>query len=201
METKEYRFYQQSEVDKDIICDILDKWCVPHKVVRRRIDCFPYPPQEEWDVVVNLTDEKWLWIRDIVWKRIEDMNNLEECFDLEPVEHPDKNQDAEPSKGKMGLKDLFKQEINHVFDTKDMGGVATIEIGSIPNPNNMLDGIIDKIKDIARGTESLGKEVQYMDIPKEVRKDILKNVPIIDVITGRAKIYQTKTGYIVKVGN
>jgi len=203
METREYKFYQHTDVDRDIICDVLDKWCVPYKVVRRKIDCFPYPPQEEFDIVVNLTDEKWCWIRQLVWDRLEHMNNLEECYDMETVEHPDKDQDAEPFKGKLGLRDLFNrmEKIAPTMDTKDMGGIATIEIGHIPNPNNMLDSIMDKIRNIAKGNEPLGKEVQYTDIPKDIRKDILKNVPIIDVITGRAKIYQTKTGYIVKVGN
>lgn len=126
-----YVFYNKTEQEKELITNTLDRWCVPYdKETHEQTSIFG--TRLSYDIIIDVKPEKIDWVKEKVQERFD----LENSWDLTPVEHPQKEQEIQPETTVPSLfEDLFKPNLG-------------IDIAALDKKRERNKSIIKEIDDI-----------------------------------------------------
>lgn len=82
-----FYFYDLTELEADIIIDVLDKHEVKYKIFYSNIGYGPFS-EIQYHICIDVALEYFDYLKAKVEKRIGDMINLEKNFNLEDFKHP-----------------------------------------------------------------------------------------------------------------
>ena len=126
-----YVFYDLDEVERDLVVNVLDHWCVSFKPVSHSRSGL-FGTSHTYDIVIDLDPDRIEWVKDKVQERF----NLENSWDLRPIEHPQKKQEIQPETTETSLfEDLFKPNLG-------------IDIAALDKKRERNKSIIKEIDDI-----------------------------------------------------
>ena len=196
-----YVFYEQDDVERDLIVNVLEKYCVPYKINTNR-HSHMFGDDFDYDIIVDLDPDKIEWVKEKVQERI----NLENCFDMRTVNHPVLKDEKEPAKTNTTLfEDIFKpnlgidislldkerkknksivEEIDEMFENKIKPNMDKLDKDNVINFMKE-SGLADKLKDSISNAFGIGnpdemKNQLQNDLQKYFHNKIHDMLPDMD---------------------
>lgn len=179
-----------SERKRDLICNVLDKYCVPYKVTTNRSEgIFGY--SENYSVIVNLSVEERNGVspRDFVLGKVQERLDLEQSLslDFKPTETIKLNKGADKSKDELSNKvsplsrivDFLASGFEKKETISDEAAckiMKDIEQFFESNLQPSLGQVPDVISDII-SSEGEGDVVSFDSLPSEVKAQLISKIP------------------------
>ena len=196
-----------NEKTKDIIVDVLEKYCVPKRIETARTETF-FGDFKTYNIHLDLKDEPLKFVK----QKVEERLKLEKSFNLKPVEpniQPKENQKAtlvkeiEESKQNK-LSNFWNKTVNKISNNESPKEAA----------NSLEDFVNDKeriVKDLSHLSDTPlldlllaplemdGKEVKFDDLDDMEKQELLKRVPVEDLRSKNCKIIKSPMGLSVSI--
>lgn len=173
-------FYEKEECERDVICNVLDSWNVHYRIKTNRKGDFFYR-RENYDIQIDVEPPFYEFLN----KEIDKVLTLEANYHLPTLPHPTcapiEDVEDEPQKNNMAsciLSKLFGRTRDIEEDARD----------------SMSSDIISAIKD----TFEDGVEVDFEELPNDLKDILLSRVPKEILMSKRCKIIRTLSGITIK---
>jgi len=188
MESKKHVFIDNDEARKDLIIGVLDKYCVPRKIITET-ESDMFGNHTNWyDIEINVNDKAW----ELINGKVKEVLALEDSFDLrcKPGIGESKKEIEEPSKPERKSKNT------------SLGGLVSSLF------NSLASGFIDTPEDIDKILERQGESpiagetyVKYEDLPEGVQNDLKMRMPeeMLKSPNCRIKLHSNEHGYGISV--
>lgn len=196
-----------NEKTKDIIVDVLEKYCVPKRIETMRTETF-FGDFKTYNIHLDLKDEPLKFVK----QKVEERLKLEKSFNLKPVEpniQPKENQksalvkEIEESKENK-LSNFWNKILNKIFNNES----PKEEVKSLEDFVNDKEMIVKDLSHLS-GTPLLdlllaplemdGKEVKFDDLDDMEKQELLKRVPLEDLRSKNCKIIKSSMGLSVSI--
>ena len=196
-----------NEKTKDIIVDVLEKYCVPKRIETARTETF-FGDFKTYNIHLDLKDEPLKFVK----QKVEERLKLEKSFNLKPVEpniQPKENQKAtlvkeiEESKQNK-LSNFWNKTLNKIFNNES----PKEEAKSLEDFVNHKERIVKDLSHLSdtplldlllAPLEMDGKEVKFDDLDDMEKQELLKRVPVEDLRSKNCKIIKSPMGLSVSI--
>lgn len=173
-------FCEKDEKERDIICNVLDSWDVYYRIKTNRKGDFLYR-RENYDIQIDVEPAFYEFLN----KEIDKVITLEANYHLPTLPHPTceviedvENNPKENNMASSILSKLFKRSRDIEEDIRD----------------SMSSDIISAIKN----TFEDGVEVDFEELPDDLKDILLSKVPKEILMSKHCKIIRTLSGITIK---
>ena len=173
-------FCEKQEWERDVICNVLDSWDVHYRIKTNRKGDFFYR-RENYDVQIDVEPAFYEFLN----KEIDKVITLEANYHLPALPHPTcapiEDVEDEPQENNMAsgiLSKLFGRTRDLEEDTRD----------------SISSNIISAIKN----TFEDGVEVDFEELPNDLKDVLLSRVPKEILMSKHCKIIRTLSGITIK---
>ena len=196
-----------NEKTKDIIVDVLEKYCVPKRIETARTETF-FGDFKTYNIHLDLKDEPLKFVK----QKVEERLKLEKSFNLKPVEpyiQPKENQKAtlvkeiEESKQNK-LSNFWNKTLNKIFNNESPKEEAK-SLEDFVNDKERIVKDLSHLSDtplldlLLAPLEMDGKEVKFDDLDDMEKQELLKRVPVEDLRSKNCKIIKSPMGLSVSI--
>lgn len=169
-----------NEKTKDIVIDVLEKYCVPKRVEVIRKETF-FGDKKTYNIHLDLEEKPLKFVKEKIEQRI----NLEKSFNLKIVD-PHKNIPQNYTKSKKGLK---TEEILEEDNNEQM----------IPLYTGETTEAFDSLFSLLTHPFKNGEEVKFEDLEEDEKEILLEKAPLEELISENCKIIKSKFGLSVEI--
>jgi len=183
MESKKHVFIDNDEARKDLIIGVLDKYCVPRKIITET-ESDMFGNHTNWyDIEINVNDKAW----ELINSKVKEVLTLENSFDLR----------CKPGVGEIKKNSTeSKQEKNK---KPTLGGLLSglfsgLGTGLISTPED-IDAFLynpDK-EETTEPKEKINGIFDYKELPEYIQNQLIDHVPEAVLTSPNCKIQVTMT--------
>jgi hypothetical protein len=184
-----------NEKTKDIIVDVLEKYCVPKRVEIIKKETF-FGDYKTYNIHLDLKEEPLKFIKEKIQERL----NLEKSFNLKAV-NPDTLKDipqnyteskiVEEEGESIIKKGFFEKVLDKIFNNEDPIDEIKQEV-----ENHKVDSLLGAL---LMPLMDSGEEIKFEDLEEEEKEILLKRCSLKDLKSKNCRIIKTKYGLSVEI--
>lgn len=171
LESKKHVFIDNDEARKELILGVLDKYCVPRKVIPDRQEDMFGNSMTWYDIEINVNDKAWEFIN----AKVKEVLSLENSYDMrcKPGIGAKRDVEKEPTKTDKKKALSFSNLINGLFSGLSTGLLASSEDieAFFANPNKEITGYSKQKLPKMSGVFS------YEELPESIQQVLVSKIP------------------------
>lgn len=176
-----YVFYEKDELEKDLIVNVLKKYCVPFK-----IDSHEHGWRDElYDISIDLNPDKIEWVKAKISERI----TLENCYLADTQEHPTELKKRRISATSISTHCKAPSVEGFLNDIMCNSSIPFILDKSLKkhfpkdNVKQKIKNVVSNfIHDLTVGRLEAGEKIHFHDLPKELKQKLLNNFSVTTLL-------------------